>query len=418
MDSVVQFLRNFCCCIKDLNLLSDTWLYDPSVKDRYYAFSSLSTATAKLIVGDDGGDFADGNENTSSITSTSPLAKTTPLEALISLFQCYVVLVGGPNAVQLFLSSQGKLQRLYRLLDRSGPISCDSDRLVRASMFKEAVLALRSMFVAFNCFFISLSFIWLTANSWHIIETDWIGGLPALIHALTVMNICLTPLLYYMYRDAEEHFAKAGRMQLLSVRLEEGKVSEEDMGLTTLEALTGWSPFWKAGVSFFETVDVEREMKLLAVEQERVQTMLHAITGETAVAAMDGDATSKAAAAGALQQRRREVQRERAAALQPLIRASKLEGYREWFYFIVNAIAWYGYGACIVVYYWPDETAQPTWLRAMLLHYTNADADWHGNFAGDLMWTIEPLIALGSPYLIGAVRNPGKTAVEAKAKTE
>jgi hypothetical protein len=38
------------------------------------------------------------------------------------------------------------------------------ERLVNMSLMKEAILALRSMFVGFNVFFISCSFVWLAAK--------------------------------------------------------------------------------------------------------------------------------------------------------------------------------------------------------------------------------------------------------------
>jgi hypothetical protein len=56
LDSIVQLIRNFLCCIKDWQLFSDTWLYDPKVTQQYYDFPE-------------------------------PLNKTTPLEAMISVVQ-------------------------------------------------------------------------------------------------------------------------------------------------------------------------------------------------------------------------------------------------------------------------------------------------------------------------------------------
>jgi hypothetical protein len=56
LDSIVQLIRNFLCCIKDWHLFSDTWLYDPKVTQQYYDFPE-------------------------------PLNKTTPLEAMISIVQ-------------------------------------------------------------------------------------------------------------------------------------------------------------------------------------------------------------------------------------------------------------------------------------------------------------------------------------------
>ena len=54
MDSTVQLVRNTLCCVKDLDLFADTFLYDPSV-----------------------------------ISMPEPLHETTPLQALIGVTQFY-----------------------------------------------------------------------------------------------------------------------------------------------------------------------------------------------------------------------------------------------------------------------------------------------------------------------------------------
>jgi len=58
----------------------------------------------------------------------------------------------------------------------------------------------------------------------------------------------------------------------------------------------------------------------------------------------------------------------------------------------------------IVAFYYPENVngVQPIWIQQMKFNYTNDVADWTGNFAGDLMWTIEPMIVLVSPYYIGS----------------
>lgn len=362
LDAVVQLIRNGLCCIKDFDLLNDTWLYDANVTNHYYDFPE-------------------------------PMNKTTPLEAMISVNQFYVVWSGVPGSWTMFWTSLGKLNRIYRLMEATETATTDTDRLINASLIKEARMALRSMFVAFNVFFISFAFVWLTANSWHLTETDILGGVPALIHALTVMNVCLVPLLYYMYKDAKEQFVRSARMKLLASKLETGTATEAEMGLTTLEGLSGWLPFWDSGVGFFERVNKEKEMKQLSGEKARLQQILDNILG---VSASKKDQSAV------------DVQKEKAEELRGIQRATEFEGYREFLYFAINSIAGYGYSACVVVYYWPDELQQPDWMRLLLLHFSNKDADWHGNFAGDMMWTIEPIIVLLSPILITAVRNSGK----------
>ena len=77
----------------------------------------------------------------------------------------------------------------------------------------------------------------------------------------------------------------------------------------------------------------------------------------------------------------------------------RLEGYRDVVYFILNFIAFYGYTIGILTFYWDDEDQEPHWLKWIKFHQSHAHAEWCGNFAGDLMWTIEPLVVLVSPSL-------------------
>ena len=75
---------------------------------------------------------------------------------------------------------------------------------------KEANGALRNPFVGICVLPIGISFFWhFHNNSLHITEAGWVGGLPALIHALTVMEIALVPLLYFMLKDASSALKKA-----------------------------------------------------------------------------------------------------------------------------------------------------------------------------------------------------------------
>jgi hypothetical protein len=376
LSAVVQLIRNFMCCIKDLELYRDTWLWDSSIIQQFHKFPE-------------------------------PLNETTPLEAMISVVQAFVVVTGVPAALGLFGSSRRKLQRIYRLIAASKSSLTDVDRLVNASLVKEAYWALRNMFVAFNLFFISLAFVWLSANSWHITSAGWIGGLPALIHALTVMNVCLFPLLYFMYKDARENLAKAARMQLFADKLQAGNATEADVGWTVLCALSEWSPFWNETIGFFESIDTEMELARFAKEKTIVQALLENITGSIVAQKKTDTETDESIF-------RTQAQRANAEKLLPLISVARVEGYREYLYLVMNTIAWYGYSACVIVYYWPDELKQPDWLRIMLLHFSNDDADWRGNFAGDLMWATEPIVILFSPWYLNAIKRRKPT----KAKND
>merc|ERR1711862_398092 len=91
------------------------------------------------------------------------------------------------------------------------------------------------------------------------------------------------------------------------------------------------------------------------------------------------------------------------AAISPLLASAdrlQFEGCRELLYFLLNFIAFYGYMLYILVYYFDDESLQPTGIKKLQFGMSNSDADWYGNFAGDFAWTIEPLVVLFSPVLL------------------
>ena len=368
MDAIVQLIRNALCCVKDLGLFPDTFLWDTNYTLQYYNLPE-------------------------------PLNQTTPLEVLISLSQFYAFVFTTAAGWNLCLQSLGKLWRIQRIMAVRGPVQTDADRLVNASLVKEGLFAVRFCWVGVYVACIGVSFFWLFCNSWHITETNWVGGLPGLIHALTVMEVCLLPLLYYMYKDGWERLAKASRMETLAKRMLQNKrLSAPDVSLSLLEEVAGWVPFWDAGVGVLAAVDSSSEEKEVAAEVARVQDHLEQLVG--------GDDRDKDGG-------RQEHIAEKANELLAKVRIYRLEGYREFLYLLLNSIAFYGYMVGILVFYWQKEDEQPLWLRRGLLYMNNSDADWHGNFAGDLMWTIEPMVILTSPKLINALRPfPRKEKVD------
>mmetsp|Transcript_15528 Transcript_15528/g.22621 ORF Transcript_15528/g.22621 Transcript_15528/m.22621 type:complete len:170 (-) Transcript_15528:39-548(-) len=94
------------------------------------------------------------------------------------------------------------------------------------------------------------------------------------------------------------------------------------------------------------------------------------------------------------------VNASKAAEMEEAAQVSYLEGYREYAYFVFNFIAFYGYLLGVVVYYFDADENQPAAVRQLKLGYSNDDADWGGNFAGDFMWTVEPIVILLSPFII------------------
>jgi hypothetical protein len=372
MDGIVQLVRNALCCIKDLELFQGTILYDTlATKSYLYHFPE-------------------------------PLDKTTPLEVFICLSQFYAF-VSCTLAGYRLMTSAGiyKLRRLTRV---AGYVSSSStkrnetsDALIRGSISCEADAATRSVFVGMCVMPIGISFFWLFANSLHVTEAGWIGGLPALILALTVMEIALMPLLYYMIKDAESSLSKSKRMIQLSQTIASKTTKSDDILIDweTFGFLSSgeWKPFWAGDNATFIEQSGEQEMAFEAIKDITIAV-------ESLLSSEGKSDQEKLNFTKAFQRTANET----AEVIQSNATVIRLEGYREYFYFLLNFIAFYGYLMGIICYLYDNDEIQPSLVTLLKFKYSNAFADWAGNFAGDLMWTIEPFVILSSPFIINVMR--------------
>lgn len=362
MDAVVQFIRNLLCCCKDLNVFEGTLLHDAAV--------------TRQFIGD---------------VLPDPMDKTTPLEVLISITQFYACISCSRSGLTLMTTSIGKLRRIVRLVEKrlKSPNKdwTQADRIVNESLLKEGKFALRSAFVGSLVFPLGVAFFWLTANSWHVTETDWIGGLPALIYSLIVMEVALAPLLYFMIIDGFEMLAKSKRCKELMDIIDNGKLTPEAIGIHRYESMTGWVPFWDGGVPMMAAPS-DDEDKQVQQEVKKVSDTLATWFPQDKKKGEKEDKLSKVAFEQAKDK------------LESAVPQYRLEGYREFLYFVFNFVAFYGYLMGPLVYYYQEEHSQPLHVQSLKLFYDNDYADWMGNFAGDLMWTLEPMVILGSPFLI------------------
>ena len=81
-------------------------------------------------------------------------------------------------------------------------------------------------------------------------------------------------------------------------------------------------------------------------------------------------------------------------------------------YFLLNLIAGHGYMMGILAFYLPTNNSYL--LKLSFLGFSHSDADWYGNFAGDLAWTIEPALVL----LVSVISNLRKPKEEEKIKND
>jgi len=401
MNAIVQFIRNAACCVKDLGWLKAEmpFLWDESNTVRYL--------TKPFGLNFD-------------LSEHEPLNKTTPLEVFISIWQFYAFATLSWSGFQMLKNHFGKVRRIQQLIElRDSSSKKDADKCINASLIKEATRSLRDMFIGWMVMFIGLAFFWLFANSWHVTETDWIGGLPALIHALIVMEIGLLPILYYFHVDGSEQFDKAVRMEALAkLLLEKNNGLAKDTALSSIELLSDGEPFWNSTVSPFNNADPSEQAKQMKAEQATFQAVIDTFV-ESSGNDKDGEKESK-------------IRADKAAELLDAVLVTRLAGWREYVYLVLNTVAFYGYGLCILVYYFPESGVdskdnivpiqQPQWVERLKFGLSDADADWNGNFAGDFMWTVEPMVILASPILFHWIqrrqRSPAKQNAEGKEKKE
>jgi len=355
MDAIIQFVRNALCCVKDLELGSSI-LHDPNYTSKYYTFPGPH------------------------------LNQTTPLEILIAITQLYACISCTISGLKL-MWNQGlmKLKKLAEIIDtikdklKNDKVkkSKKTTSLVQESMMNEANQAMKNIFVGICVAATGITFFWLAGNSFHITEAGWIGGLPALIYALIVAEIALIPLLYYMLKDASSKFSKArkigGLVQKYNVNKNKEKKDDDTwIDLDTFVILQGdqWTPCW--------TLDNKVDEKILTKDIEAVETKVKVLTTSNSTILSD----------------------DLAQQLQRISLKCKMEGYIDYVYFILNFVAFYGYMLGVLCYYFDKEEDQHYVLASIKFGATNEVADWTGNFAGDLMWTIEPIIILLSPVLL------------------
>jgi len=403
MDSIVQLIRNALCCVKDWELFSD------SVPMLYDANQTKSVLSSFL-----------------QLELPAIIDKTTPLEVIISVSQLYACLSCAHSGMKLSWTSAGKLKRIVRLLEArlSSPLQGDTlnalaaNRIVNESMIKEAKSSMRNAFVGLMVAPIGFGFFWLFANSWHVTEAGWIGGLVALIDALTVMEVCMVPLLYYMIVDGFEQFIMFRQTKecIDVVASKQGKFNPGYINITRYEFMEpGWVPFFEEGTSpMGGSINSDKETEALATETKQVEQTLNLWFSPTATNDKNDENEKDAKI-------RKEAIENAISTMNKSLFGLSTKGYLEFLYFVLNFIAFYGYLMAIITFYYPDDDFQPTWVTQMKFGYDNNFADWSGNFAGDLMWTIEPAVILAIPFYFSSMQPvvvaSSKTA-SAKTKTE
>jgi hypothetical protein len=367
MDGLVQFVRNALCCVKDLKLLHSSPLYDASFVHLFYKMPEPY------------------------------LSKTTPLEVLIAITQLYAAIGLSVLGVKLiFLQGLKKMIRLNRVADllneKSYKLNKLAVKIVNSSLQEESDNALRSTFVGFLVFGTGLTFFWLFGNSLHVTEWGLIGGVPGLVHAITVAEVLMIPLLWYMVKDGFAGIKKSNKIRSLVQSVKGKKQKDMNDNWITLDTYTmflakdGFAPFWIEPPS--SRADIHAEEKMFIKEVEIIAKNVTVVPTATVLSDEKEDELESEAI------------------------SSKLYGYRELLVFVINLVAFYGYLMGILAFHFDKEDEQHHVVRSMMFHQSNEYADWAGNLAGDLAWTIEPLVIMASPFIISRLSKVNKKKVK------
>ena len=127
--------------------------------------------------------------------------------------------------------------------------------------------------------------------------------------------------------------------------------------------MSQWSPFWK---------ETEGDEKALNEEKARVQRTLELYRGGKDAGEKEGK-IRETTLTGIAERLRQEAY------------TTKMEGYREFVFFALNLVAFYGYLLGIICFYFEEAEEEAAWLRYMKFNYTHDMADWHGNFVSTLL---------------------------------
>ena len=368
LSTIIALLRNGLCCIKDLNLLSSSILYDPTYTSLFY-------------------------------TLPPPyMHQTTPLEVLIGVLQLYAFValtLAGVQSMQRGL----KLKRAVQRVEQRLPLQqlqkyATGYRIVKQRLQEDSAVASRGIVEGFWVTCIGLSFIWLFANSFHVTPTNLLGGVQGLMHALIVAEIGLLVTLYYMILDGWKKTTSARRIRKSVIpKLEKsggrlGVITAVDFFDADVYAWIkndGWTPYWNRS----DVSAAEDEGMQLQQEIQQIQSSI----GTLLTVEQDPQPKRKLLHAVTIASRR-------------LTRQAwmlNVQGLMDYLSFVLNLVAFYGYLLSVLTFYLQDEEDAPEYWKTMKFGLKNADANWSGNFAGDLMWTIEPFTLLVAPYLFASM---------------
>ncbi len=268
------------------------------------------------------------------------------------------------------------------------------------------------------CLMIGPCFLWLGCNSLHVTTTPHIGGITGVINALIIMEAALVPLLFGMGRAVGSAKAKAEEMESI----------KEDAYESTLNLPDSTDLKFKTVFDYVTDAVVLRD-EIGVSDNDEGDEKAYDLTLTTGFGLKSGKSPAcypwygdegsiqesyEAIAAGV--DAMLDTQSLLSSGL-PMIEAggehAALNKYRDYMYLLLNLLAFWGYLMAPITFYLP-ETSNSTINTVATLGMADSEADWLGNFVGDLCWTIEPAIILFGGWFVQKMLVGGEDVAKGK----
>jgi hypothetical protein len=354
-------------------------------------------------------------------SSFYPLTITTSIELLIAPTQFAAVflnIASGFKNIREGISNANRTTVWLNAINRifiSEPFKSSSSEflIIKQGLESDRVLSRRRTFIGFLELIFGVAFVFLTLNTLHIVGPT---HPKPLIDALISMEIGLAYILVIMWQSFTRKVRDYSKIRRLISTVKSLKARTP--GALLLGAMdsgfaedglfdafmffdTSYSPLWR-------TKNTSKTLSLADEIQTEFRNVTAVFSKLKAVKASGEETTTDCSLLSNLKKQEFETM---------------LQAPQELIYFALNLTAGYGYLLGILAFYIPevknnglgmanflaasfDSAGEShSWCKFLMFGLTHADADWYGNFAGDVAWTIEPILMLYSASFLSFVIN-------------
>lgn len=356
-----------------------------------------------------------------------PFNSLTTIEYAIVSSQLPAVYFFLMGAVRSFIGSRqgtGRYKRLLIELDQFRADYLDTQdgvgpeaviAILRHALQNDIAQAGRQFFVGFSQLAISIAFVFFSLNTLHIKFPD---------HPLVVYNavaLLLGGLSYLLYTmvlsmNTRVHSVASARRLKRKLRASTNGNSAAEMvalayksgyGENMIEAFNALTASPESGSPTVELQYKSEKSDLrqvVATDLESIQSALVALRVDTETCTSDIDTPRRTRS----QARANPLPSTVSAAVLDSIdarrRSEAISSVVTLVFFLVNFIAGYGYFLGVLAYYLPHEKWSNTLVgaavKALMLQAPSGVADWWGGLAGDVAWTIEPVLVMLCPHVV------------------